>query len=312
MFPFRADTEEKFTTKRFTPSSSGWLPAFLNCACQHCAATSRRNKKVPYRCTPTTSLKSSKDFFGMRASRVMPATLTTPFTTPVASSACATARCTCASSATFAAAWSGVTFATLAISAATSFRRPASRSMSTICAPCSASAVATARPMPCAAPVTRWVSPSNAPSRSTRAMPGPPAEARMMAAAPGRHKSAGDGAAHAGAAEPAVAARVLVQVLLVVVLREVEGRRLADLGGDRAEAGLAERARVGVARRLGRLALRLAVGVDGRAVLGADVVALAHALRGVVALPEDLQQRVVRDSRRIEHHLHHLGVPGAP
>src|SRR5262249_57707044 len=45
-----------------------------------------------------------------------------------------------------------------------------------------------------------------------------------------------DGAAHAGAAEAAIARRVLCQILLVVVLGKIECRRIQDLGGDRIEA----------------------------------------------------------------------------
>ena len=51
--------------------------------------------------------------------------------------------------------------------------------------------------------------------------------------------------------------------------------------------------------------------VDRRAVLGADVVALAHALGGVVALPEHLEQLVDGDDLGIEHDQHGLGVAGA-
>src|ERR1700722_14067923 len=46
-----------------------------------------------------------------------------------------------------------------------------------------------------------------------------------------------DRAGDAGAAEPAIAERVLRQILLVVILGEIELRRLADLGGDTAIAG---------------------------------------------------------------------------
>src|SRR5262245_66417294 len=41
-----------------------------------------------------------------------------------------------------------------------------------------------------------------------------------------------DRAAHAGAAEPAIAARVLRQILLMIVLGEIQRRRIEDLGGD--------------------------------------------------------------------------------
>src|SRR5215213_60837 len=46
-----------------------------------------------------------------------------------------------------------------------------------------------------------------------------------------------DRAAHSGPAKPAVAGRVLLEVLLVVVLGVVEGARLRDLGRDLAVAG---------------------------------------------------------------------------
>ena len=46
------------------------------------------------------------------------------------------------------------------------------------------------------------------------------------------------------------------------------------------------------------------------AVLGADVVALAHALGRVVLLEEDLEQVGVGDLRRVEGDQHRLGVAG--
>src|SRR5690606_19588732 len=88
-----------------------------------------------------------------------------------------------------------------------------------------------------------------------------------------------DGAGHAGATEPAVPARVLGEVLLVVVLRVIERRQRPDLGRDLAEAGVEQPALEGLARPLGRLPLGLAREVDARAVLGPDVIALAHTLR---------------------------------
>src|SRR5215216_1306699 len=98
-------------------------------------------------------------------------------------------------------------------------------------------------------------------------------------------------AAHAGAVIRAVAVWVLAvrEVLLVVVLGVVERRGIGDLGSDGPVAGCAQLLLVGVARRLGRLPLGLGEGVDDRAILGAGVVALAHALGRVVVLPEDAQ-----------------------
>ena len=65
--------------------------------------------------------------------------------------------------------------------------------------------------------------------RVRRADGPPPRGGRRL----GRRES--DGAADAGAAEAAVAVRVLVEVLLVRVLRVVEGTGRRDLGGDRVE-----------------------------------------------------------------------------
>src|ERR1041385_6077558 len=121
---------------------------------------------------------------------------------------------------------------------------------------------------------------------------------------PGR---AGD----AGAAQAAVAPRFLGQVLLVVVLREVELAGGHDLGRDRAVAGAGERGLVGVARLLGRPPLLVGADADHRAVLRAHVVALAHALRGVVLLPERLEQVAVGDAAGVVDHAHGLGVAGA-
>ena len=50
--------------------------------------------------------------------------------------------------------------------------------------------------------------------------------------------------------------------------------------------------------------------VDGRAVLAADVRALAVPLRGVVRAPKQVEQRVVGDLRWVELDLDRLGVAG--
>src|SRR3954447_15242528 len=102
-----------------------------------------------------------------------------------------------------------------------------------------------------------------------------------------------DRAAHARPPEPAVAVGHLGQVLLVIVLGVEERPGVRDLGRDLAEPrgpeSLAERR----ARALDGLALLWRRDVHRRAVLGPDVVALAHPLRGVVPLPEDPQQLLV-------------------
>src|SRR5262249_53890025 len=86
-----------------------------------------------------------------------------------------------------------------------------------------------------------------------------------------------DLAAHAGTAEPAVAKRVLRQILLVIILGVVERRRVEDFRGDRTVAALVERRLESRLRRFGGRALRRARHVDAGAILRADVVALAHA-----------------------------------
>src|SRR4029453_18370477 len=104
-----------------------------------------------------------------------------------------------------------------------------------------------------------------------------------------------DGAAHARAAETAVSARVLREILLVIRLGVVELGRGGDLGRDRVEAALPERRLVAVARRLSGAALLVVVPVDRGAVLRADVVALTHALRRIVRFPENPEQAAGRD-----------------
>src|SRR3954454_507498 len=102
-----------------------------------------------------------------------------------------------------------------------------------------------------------------------------------------------DGAADAGSADPAVATRVLRQVLLVVVLGVVERLVRLDLGRDLAIARLPELVAVQTQRLLGGGCLAWVGHVDRRAVLRPEVVALTHALRRVVVLPEDPQHLVV-------------------
>src|ERR1700760_3578885 len=100
-----------------------------------------------------------------------------------------------------------------------------------------------------------------------------------------RHAGA-DRAGHAGAAEAAIAGRILGQILLMIVLGEVELADGRDLGRDRIEPLRRQRLLIGCLRRLGGFALRITESVDRAAILRADVVALAHALGRIVALPE--------------------------
>src|SRR5690606_31471073 len=154
---------------------------------------------------------------------------------------------------------------------------------------------------PCVSSRTGW----HKPDRYTATL----RKAGLLAGA--RHTGA-DLAGHPGAADAAVAHRVLVQVLLVVGLGVVERARLRDLRRHRTHAGITQRGLVVLRRRLGGFPLFLVGPVDGRAVLRADVVALPHALRRVVVLPEHLQQLFVGDPLRVVDHQHDLGVPGAP
>src|SRR5580693_56367 len=100
-------------------------------------------------------------------------------------------------------------------------------------------------------------------------------------------------AGDAGAAEAAIAVRVLRQVLLMIPLGKVEGRSIADLGGDLAQPCRYELTLIGLPRGLGSGLLLRRKRIDCRPVLGPDVVALPHALGRVMALPEQLQQCLV-------------------
>src|SRR5215467_10609623 len=95
-----------------------------------------------------------------------------------------------------------------------------------------------------------------------------------------RRDACADRAAHAGTAEAAIAHRILGQILLVIVLGEIEGWRVEDLGGDRIETLRLERLLVHRLRGLGSLPLRGVEDVDAGAILRANVVALTHALGG--------------------------------
>src|SRR3954467_14520665 len=121
-----------------------------------------------------------------------------------------------------------------------------------------------------------------------------------------------DRAADARATQTAVTIRILRQVLLAMALGEIEIGRGQDLGGDETVTRLRQRLLELLLRMLRRLALLFVEEVDPQSILRADVVPLPHALRPIVALPERLQQLVIRDLLRIEHHEHDLVVPGQP
>ena len=79
----------------------------------------------------------------------------------------------------------------------------------------------------------------------------------------------------------------------MVVLCEIKLAGGRDLGGDRAITLGRQSFFVGGLRLPCGAQLRIAIGIDRRAILRADIVALAHALRWIVAFPERLQQRVI-------------------
>src|SRR5437764_13910347 len=87
-----------------------------------------------------------------------------------------------------------------------------------------------------------------------------------------------DRAAHAGAAQAAIAVGILGEILLVVVLGVVERRRIDDLRRDLIHAVLRQLFLEQGARSFGLVLLLGREGVDAGAILSADVVALAPAL----------------------------------
>ncbi len=60
-----------------------------------------------------------------------------------------------------------------------------------------------------------------------------------------------------------------------------------------------------------RLASASAVEEDHRPVLCPDIRTLPIQLGWVVVVPEDTEQLIVRNLRRIKFHFHHFGTPGA-
>src|ERR1039458_9040269 len=120
-----------------------------------------------------------------------------------------------------------------------------------------------------------------------------------------------DLAGDASSAQPAVAARGLVEVLLMVLLSVVEGTSHGDLAGDLAPSDLRKRLLVVAAGLLGFGQLRLGKAEDAGPVLSSDVGTLAHCLGGVVGLPEDPQQLRVGDLLRVVDHQHGLSIAGA-
>src|ERR687893_682671 len=96
----------------------------------------------------------------------------------------------------------------------------------------------------------------------------------------------------------------------MVALSVVERACGGDLRGDRTVTGAPKRLLVGVTHLLGCPVLLVVGVVDRRAVLRADVVALAHPLRRVVGLPEYCEQVSVGDLLGLEDDEHGFGVSG--
>jgi acetolactate synthase regulatory subunit len=117
-------------------------------------------------------------------------------------------------------------------------------------------------------------------------------------------------AAYTGAPQPTVAARVLREVLLVVILRVIERRGHEDLGRDGSISSFAQRALVTLQRSCRQLVLRIIEVVDARTVLRPAVVSLSHALGRVVALPEYLEEIVIGEPSGPIHDQNHLVVSG--
>ena len=100
---------------------------------------------------------------------------------------------------------------------------------------------------------------------------------------------------HLAEAVVAVAARVLLKVLLVVILAVVERSRFGDLGRDLAISPVGE---LGLVRNLGGFGggeLLGRGGVDGASVLRTDIISLTVQRGGVVIFPEGFEDLVEID-----------------
>ena len=95
----------------------------------------------------------------------------------------------------------------------------------------------------------------------------------------------------------------------MVLLGVVEVRRLEDLGGDGAVAGLAESRLESCFGTQCRIPLLIIEPVNSRAVLSPRIVALAHALGGIVGFPEDGKELRVANLLRIVDDQHNFVVP---
>src|SRR5579863_2918716 len=99
---------------------------------------------------------------------------------------------------------------------------------------------------------------------------------------------------------------LLLEVLLMILLSRVEFAGGHDLRDDLVSEDV--RLLDLLQRRAGGLLLGGIVEEDCRAVLGADIGALAVKRGRIVRAPEDIEQLGVADLRRVEVHQHGLGV----
>ena len=97
----------------------------------------------------------------------------------------------------------------------------------------------------------------------------------------------------------------------MVVLGVIERTGRADLSGNGISSGRFQ----GRAVTLGNTArgVQLVIGraIDRRAILRADIIALAIALGRIMLFPESLQDRFQRHDVRVEHHHHDFGMASA-
>jgi len=100
---------------------------------------------------------------------------------------------------------------------------------------------------------------------------------------------------YSSASKAAVAMRVLVQVLLMIVFCIIEFRSRFYLGSDWSKSPCCQLFLVEITGSLGQALLLDGVGVDAGPILRSSIVALLHALSWVVALPEQREQVSVGD-----------------
>src|SRR5262249_23864071 len=151
------------------------------------------------------------------------------------------------------------------------------------------------------------------PAMSAAATTKPPTRRRSDARSAGSPSTSGDrtsrrhGAdrgphrtADAGAAEAAIAGRILGEILLMIILGKIEVRGGQNLCRDGTVPARGDRLLVHRLRSLCGRALRGRVHVDTGPVLGAEVVAWPQPLSRVMTLPEGFHKRLVGIFLRVD------------